>query len=207
MTYNLITKLHSVLPALLIALLLNACATPKAITINGNAAANVNPDNHGKPLSVVLHVYQLKSPESFNKLTFDDFMSGKTAAELIGDPLLADKEVILVPGGTASVAESVKPEAHYIGVIGFFRKPDEHMWRLLLNADDVRSKGLNLTAEECYLKANNIKPVAIPGQPATYSPSCQAFMQKAKQEEKHENYAKKYKYRHKPFIAKTKPKE
>lgn len=188
--------------------LLSACATPKAVTINGSAAQNVNPDNKGKPLSVVLHVYQLKATDSFSKLTFDDFMSGKTASELIGDSLLADKEVILVPGGTASVSDTVKPEAHFVGIIGFFRKPDPHLWRLLLNADDVRSKGLDITAEECFLKANNLKPMAIPGQPAGYMASCQEPAQTAKQaarqEEKHDIYLKKYKYHNKEATSKNK---
>ncbi|OWY37114.1 type VI secretion system-associated lipoprotein [Xenophilus sp. AP218F] len=156
---------YYVLSILFAATLLTACAGPKTIEINSQASAQLNQAGTGKPLSVVVNIYQLKSPDLFNRLTVESINSGKPVAELLGDTVVASKEMILVPGAKQELEETIKEEARYVGVVGNFRQPDRHYWRLLYDADRVRSKDLKFMAAECYLKAVKPEALAIPGQP------------------------------------------
>lgn len=166
------TRLYIFTTIFISALLMAGCATQSPVTIKSESTANINPDNKGKPLSIVLRIYQMKSKDKFNELTFDEFMSGKQASELLGDSLVVSNEIVLLPNSSTSINDIVQTNTRYIGVIGFFRKPDGNYWRALLDADAVRRKGLTLKVDECYLQATNIEALPIPGQPKEFKPDC-----------------------------------
>lgn len=158
---------------LALGLLLGGCASgPVAYDIRGDADPVVNRDVTGKPLSVVVRLYQLSEPEEFNKLTFDTLSSGRPEADLLGEQLIAKNEVVLVPGQTQVATDQMDPKARYLGVVGFFRTPDTHYWRYLIKADQIRDKGLTFKAQDCYLTLLNQKPQPIPGQPLDAKPVC-----------------------------------
>lgn len=172
-----IISVHGTLRAALVATLAifaSACSGPSAVTYQGQAGPNINRDERGRPLSVVVHVHQLKSSQAFSRLTSEALASGKSEAELLGADLLASRELVLLPGSKFEVEEEIREDTRYIGVVGFFRRPDPQFWRLLLDADAVRSKDLQLKVEDCYLQA--IKPLhtPIPGQPKVFRASCPA---------------------------------
>jgi type VI secretion system protein VasD len=158
----------------LVVLTLAGCAAsgPKAIEIKGDADRLINRDASGKPLSVVVRVYQLKDAGEFSKMTFDTLASGRPESELLGQDLLEKSEVILVPGGQYAGTEKIREDTKYVGVVALFRQPDQHYWRWLVAADQVRSDGLRFRVQECYLALSNPKPTAIPGQPADAKPVC-----------------------------------
>lgn len=157
----------------LLAFLLGGCATgPVSYDIRGEADPVVNRDVSGKPLSVVVRLYQLTQPDEFNKLTFDTLASGRPEAELLGDQLVAKTELVLVPGQTHVSTDKMSEKARYLGVVGFFRTPDAYAWRYLIKADQVRDKGLTFKAQDCYLTLLNQKTQPIPGQPDNVKPSC-----------------------------------
>jgi type VI secretion system protein VasD len=155
-----------------LAALLCACAGPKAVTYSGRAVPLLNPDENGNALSLVIHVYQLKSSDVFNRLTVDDLTSGKRESDLLGSDLISMREVVLLPGGKLTDGDIVQEKTNYIGVVGFFRQPDPHFWRLLFSADAVRSDGLNLKVDRCYLQDISPSRLAIPDQPGTFHPDC-----------------------------------
>lgn len=157
----------------LLALLLNGCATgPVAYDIRGEADPVINRDAEGKPLSVVVRLYQLTQPDEFNKLTFETLASGRPEAELLGEELVAKTELVLVPGQTHVSTDKMLEKARYLGVVGFFRTPEANYWRYLIKADAVRDKGLIFKAHDCYLALQNQKPQTIPGQPENITPVC-----------------------------------
>ncbi|WP_084186933.1 type VI secretion system lipoprotein TssJ [Andreprevotia chitinilytica] len=152
---------------------LNGCATvPKDYPINGEAAPTINRDTNGKSLSIVVRLYQLKEKNEFNRLTFDTAASGKPDQELFGQEFVSRTEVVLVPGGKQTITDKLQPETRFVGVVGFFRKPDGQAWRFLVDADAVRSKGLNFRVQDCYLQITTPDPVAIPGQAPNWKPDC-----------------------------------
>ncbi|WP_206047057.1 type VI secretion system lipoprotein TssJ, partial [Noviherbaspirillum denitrificans] len=76
------------------------CASgPKTYEIKAVADPVINRDVSGRPLSVVVHLYQLKESGEFSKLTFDTVASGRPLSELLGKDLLEMSEVVMVPGG------------------------------------------------------------------------------------------------------------
>lgn len=159
-----------VMPAVLF---LSGCASNEAVLVSGDAAAQLNRDSRGKPLSVVVRIYQLKSDRAFNRLSMEALAAGKPDKELLAPELLEMREMTLLPGARVTVSDFVvSPEASHIGLVAMFRQPDRHFWRLLFDANAVRSKGLQFVAEDCYLRA--VKPPAslLPGQPKSLQVEC-----------------------------------
>lgn len=161
----------SVVVALFIGLA--GCASgPKSYEIRGEADPVINRDASGNPLSVVVHVYQLKEAGEFSKLTFDTLAGGRPVSELLGKDLLEKSEVLLVPGATYTSEEKLKDETRHLGVVAFFRQPDQHYWRFLVDAETVRKTGLRFKVQDCFLALNGTRPNLIPGQPEGVAPVC-----------------------------------
>ena len=171
---------HHGINALVIAvvlLTLNGCAStpepiPVAYEVRASADTVINRDVSGQPLSVVVRLYQLKQAKEFNSLTFDLATSNRTDAELFGDSLIQRSELLLVPGTTHISTQGISPDAKFLGVVAYFRRPDAHYWRYLVDANQVRSKGLSFQALDCYLQLKNTLVINIPGQPLDARPAC-----------------------------------
>lgn len=174
--HTLKSRLPGWLPAtswLMPLLLLVGCASNGPVLVGGEAAAMLNKDAHGKPLSVVVRVYQLKSDQAFNRLTMEALMAGKSDKDLLAPDLLSSQELTLLPGGKAGIGGlTVAPEATHIGLVGMFRQPDRQFWRLLYKADDVRRVGLMFRAEDCYLRALMPPARPMPGQSVMPQADC-----------------------------------
>ncbi len=158
----------------LIVVFLSACSTPgpKQYDIRANAEPVIKRDAAGKPLSVVVRLYQLKQPNDFNQLTFDLAASGRNDTELFGSSVVQKNEVVLVPGGQFVDKELLAPDTKYVGVIAFFRRPDSNFWRYLIDAEEIKKKGLTLVIKDCYLSLKSPTPIAIPGQTLDAKPVC-----------------------------------
>ena len=155
--------------------LLAGCATtpePKSYEISADVDAVINRDITGQPLSVVVRLYQLKQAKEFNSLTFDLATSNRTDAELFGESLIQRSELLLVPGTTHISTQVLAPDAQYLGVVAFFRRPDAHYWRYLVDAGQIRRNGLSFQALDCYLQIKNAPVIPIPGQPLNAKPVC-----------------------------------
>lgn len=158
---------------LLATMLVSGCASgPTRFDIKTSGDPVINRDISGKPLSVVVRLYQLKDANEFSKLTFATAASGRSDAELFGQEFIERTEVVVVPGAQKVNAGTILPETKYLGVVGYFRNPDRHAWRYLVKADDVRRHGLTFTVRDCYLELSGIKPVAIPSQPEGAKAEC-----------------------------------
>jgi type VI secretion system protein VasD len=154
-------------------LALGGCASgPKNYEIKAVADPIVNRDVSGHPLSVVVHIYQLKEAGEFSKLTSDALASGRSLSELLAKDLLEVNEVMLVPGGTETRTDKIHQDAKHVGIIAFFRQPDQHYWRVLADAEQVRKTGLHFRVQDCFLSLASPKPTLIPGQPPATPTSC-----------------------------------
>ncbi|UTH76606.1 type VI secretion system lipoprotein TssJ [Chromobacterium sp. IIBBL 290-4] len=172
MKNKLITRQTIMLSFAMALVFLTGCAGPKSIEINGEASSALNKDKHGKPLSVVVQLYQLKSDQAFKLLTPDLLSSGKPIQDVLGADVIANKELMFVPGEKKDIEIAILEEANYIGMIGYFRQPDSHYWRLLYSAGRVRSKDLKFKVGDCYLQAIKPEAIALPDQPQTGKIDC-----------------------------------
>jgi type VI secretion system protein VasD len=163
--------------------LLAACAAPpkpKQFTLKGEGAQTLNRDINGRSLSVVIHIYQLKDAREFSKLTFDMLASGRTDSELLGSSLLEKSDAIVVPGGNFISTEKLRDETKFLGIVAFFRIPDPHHWRQLLDVETLKKHGLgpegnagaSIKVQDCYIRIIDIEPVLLPGQPPNAKAEC-----------------------------------
>ena len=149
------------------------CATqPQQFRIDAATAPVINRDVNGEPLSMVVHLYQLKDRSAFDLLTFDAATRTPDDRELFGDQFVSRRELVLVPGGSRLETETLAPETRYVGITGFFREPDRQHWRFLVEAQSMRAKGLRFRVEDCHLTLLEPVPLPIPGQPADHRPRC-----------------------------------
>ena len=103
---------------------------PVRVNMTVNAAADINPDIAGKPLSVVVRVYQLKDKGRLESADYSAILKSDTQA-LAGD-LLENTERILQPGAQEIFDVRVNPAANYLGVVALFRNPAGDNWRKII---------------------------------------------------------------------------
>ncbi|MDR0633734.1 MAG: type VI secretion system lipoprotein TssJ [Azoarcus sp.] len=149
---------------------------PEEYAIKGTAEAFVNRDAGGKPLSVVVRLYQLRGNKAFSRLGFDAVAQGQDEAELFPGEWLATNEVVLIPGRTLAFTDKLLPETQYIGGVALFRSPDAHGWRFLVDARAARNEGLNFTAKDCYFTAVQPEAEPVSDRKPGYAPECAAFI-------------------------------
>jgi len=100
---------------------------PAKLHIDVIAAADSNLGPGGKPLPVVVRIYELKGQGVFT--TADFFALYDKDAEVLGSELIARDEVTLAPGQSLPIERPLKPDATYLGVVAAFRDIDRAHWR------------------------------------------------------------------------------
>jgi type VI secretion system protein VasD len=171
---------------------------PPRLEIQGEAAAGINRDPVGNPLSVVVRIYQLRDKVEFCKLSFDQATGGRPEPEILGQECLGTGEYTLVPGATLKETEALLPDTQYVGVVACFRQPDRHYWRALARIEQPKAppprppKGwlkrkltkkekplpppsnpeIAFKVQDCYLRLAKPKAEPIPGQPEPFRPDC-----------------------------------
>ena len=87
----------------------------------------LNPDDEGEPLSVQLHVYQLKGDESVEIIDFDTVWEegGEVA---FGDDFISKEEITVYPGKDDVLELTPDPEAKFILAAAIFREPLGQDW-------------------------------------------------------------------------------
>jgi type VI secretion system protein VasD len=147
------------------------------VELRAQADPVINRDPEGNPLSVVIHLYQLRDRAGFERLGFDTAASGRPEAELLGADCLGRTELVVVPGGSHTAALDLLPGARFIGIVALFRRPDPDLWRHLVSLDRMpatgRSRGrpgaggptLAFRVQECSLGLPDLQPEPSPGPP------------------------------------------
>jgi len=162
-------------------------APPSRLDVRAEADAVINRDPAGNPLSVVVHLYQLKERTRFSRLTFDLAAGGRPETDTLGDDFLGRTELTMVPGGQHASTQDLLPGTRFIGIVALFRAPDPHYWRYLVSLDQMAAKParkakrlaaapanprLDFKLRECSLALPNLRPEPIPGQPENGLPAC-----------------------------------
>jgi type VI secretion system protein VasD len=145
---------------------------PAEFDLKAVADPSLNPDESGRPLSVVVRVFQLRGKAEFARLSFDAAVNGADD-ELFPKELVAANELVLKPGNSVEMADKLLPDTQYVGVLAYFRKPDARMWRFLADARAVRKEGLNFVVRDCYFALTVPVYEPLPGQDVRYRPVCE----------------------------------
>jgi len=106
------------------------------------AKADANRDPDGKPLAIVVRVYELKSHGVFAKADFFSLYDHESA--VIGGDLITRDEVTLAPEQFLPIKRPLNPDATYIGVIAAFRDIDHARWRDVMRLNPLQDNHLEI---------------------------------------------------------------
>lgn len=112
--------------ALSTALVLAACGTPEVL-IGIHSSDDINPDDHGEALPVVLQVYQLRESDPFHRADFGELW--RNGSETLADSLLTKREFVVDPASEDRVAVRRDSDATHLGVVAVFRDAEDAQWR------------------------------------------------------------------------------
>ncbi|HJV27452.1 MAG TPA: type VI secretion system lipoprotein TssJ [Aromatoleum sp.] len=115
------------------------------------AAEQLNLSADGKPLSLVVKIYQLSGTEAFSRMTYAQANIADEERALLADQLVSSREVVLIPGRTYELPQTLSPRATAIGIVGQFRAPSAGRWKLAFDARASKDNGIAVGALACAL--------------------------------------------------------
>jgi type VI secretion system protein VasD len=118
-------RLLLALPAILAA----RCSSPPpaVLTLTAIGGAGQNPDASGRPATVAVRLFQLKSNAAFERA--DVFALTEREQQTLGADGLGSDEFVIKPGETRTITRELKPGAQFIGTAVLFRDLDRARWR------------------------------------------------------------------------------
>lgn len=102
----------------------------EALNVDGRESGSLS-----EPL--VIRVYQLRDRKLFDRTVYQQLL--KEGDVVLKDDLLAARDVVLKPGGDASLDMPLEADAEYVAVAALFRHPDmeKNSWRRVLARGDL----------------------------------------------------------------------
>lgn len=118
----------------LLVMLMTLCAchsigSSRQTTVELVTDSRLNPDEQGRPLSMVLKVYELKQREQFDQLSLVDLAREHDEQRLLGGDLVTKHELMLMPGAYRPMQWVLQPETRVIAWVAFYRNPEAKPWR------------------------------------------------------------------------------
>ncbi|WP_333012627.1 type VI secretion system lipoprotein TssJ [Kluyvera sichuanensis] len=109
----------------------------KTLHLDIRAREAVNSNASGVALSTVVRIYQLKDSKTFDSTDYPSLFKDDSLA--IKADLVAEKDILLRPGGAVLVDMPMENSAQYVAVAGMFISPDQenNTWRVVLSRDDL----------------------------------------------------------------------
>jgi type VI secretion system protein VasD len=114
--------------------LLAACGggppPPTIVDLTVAGAPDLNPDSSGRASPVVVRLYELVSPSTFQDADF--FQIYDDAAGTLAADLQGTDEMVVSPGASRTLQRELKPDTRWLGVIASYRDIDRASWRATL---------------------------------------------------------------------------
>ncbi|QGU13044.1 type VI secretion system lipoprotein TssJ [Leclercia sp. J807] len=112
----------------------------KVLHLDFTAREALNTDsreNNSLSEPVVVRVYQLKDRKTFDKTVYQQLL--KDGETILQADLLANRDVVVKPGGDANLNMPMEEGAQFVAVVGLFRHPDmvNNTWKQVLKREDL----------------------------------------------------------------------
>ena len=124
---------------------------PRDLGITLFAAQNLNAATDHKPLALVVRLYVLKDPTSFQQASFDTFTDPAKEKSALGSDLLGVREVTLIPGQRYNATEKVSREAQAFGIVALFRDPAMQRWKFAFDPAKSEKSGIMVGLHNCAM--------------------------------------------------------
>ena len=124
-------------------------ADSEKVILTSDGGNQLNPDADGKPLSVVMRVYQLTDLERFAASDAETLWA--TPQKALGNTLVEAREITLLPGIGQIDQWPLAKSARYVGVAAFFRDEQDARWKVAFDADSLRKDGIWFSSDGLLL--------------------------------------------------------
>lgn len=109
---------------------LSPLSTLTKLDLTLTASERLNPDIHGRPSPIVVHLMELRHPVAFENADFFSLYSH--GAQALPKDLVNLEELELRPGDQATFKLSLEPGSRYVGVLAAYRDLPRSQWRYVL---------------------------------------------------------------------------
>jgi type VI secretion system protein VasD len=147
------------------------------VILTSDGGNQLNPDASGKPLSVVLRVYQLTSLERFASVDADSLWDNPQKA--LGNTLIENREITLLPGMGQVDKWPLNKAAGYVGVAAFFRTDENSRWKVAFDANSLRKDGIWFSSDGLRVLVDNNTVSAVSGVDVLNKPKSEEQLAKA----------------------------
>ncbi|EJM72164.1 type VI secretion system lipoprotein TssJ [Pseudomonas sp. GM55] len=147
------------------------------VILTSDGGNQLNPDASGKPLSVVLRVYQLTSLERFASVDADSLWDDPQKA--LGNTLIENREITLLPGMGQVDKWPLNKAAGYVGVAAFFRNDENSRWKVAFDANSLRKDGIWFSSDGLRVLVDNNTVSAVSGVDVLDKPKTREQLAKA----------------------------
>lgn len=147
------------------------------VILTSDGGNQLNPDASGKPLSVVLRVYQLTSLERFSSVDADSLWDDPQKA--LGNTLIENREITLLPGMGQVDKWPLNKAAGYVGVAAFFRSEENSRWKVAFDANSLRKDGIWFSSDGLRVLVDNNTVSAVSGVDVLNKPKTEEQLAKA----------------------------
>ena len=147
------------------------------VILTSDGGNQLNPDETGKPLSVVIRVYQLSSLERFSSTDADSLWDDPQKA--LGNTLIENREITLLPGMGQVDRWPLNKAASYVGVAAFFRSDEDSRWKVAFDANSLRKEGIWFSADGLRVLVDNNTVSAVSGVDVLNKPKTEEQLAKA----------------------------
>ncbi|MHC8364347.1 type VI secretion system lipoprotein TssJ [Pseudomonas sp. ZT5P21] len=113
----------------------------------------LNPDLNGRPSPIVVRLFELKHPVTFENADF--FSLYERAKESLAPDLVASEELELRPGETIELKLSVEEGSRYVGILAAYRDLPETKWRYTVQVTPVEVTEADLTLDQAGIRNSN----------------------------------------------------
>jgi len=101
------------------------------LRIEFSVDADVNPDDDNVPSPLIIRMYELKSPNMFNKANFIDIY--EKGAELLGADLIAQQQLKPIqPGENRKISFVLNKETGYVGFFAEFLQYENAEYKVIV---------------------------------------------------------------------------
>jgi type VI secretion system protein VasD len=117
------------------------------------ASDQLNPDLNGRPSPIVVRLFELKHPVTFENADF--FSLYERARKSLAPDLVTSEELELRPGETVELKLSVGEGSRYVGVLAAYRDLPETKWRYTVQISALAVTNADLTLDSAGIRNNH----------------------------------------------------
>jgi type VI secretion system protein VasD len=123
----------------------------RPLTLTLAAGELLNATTAGESLALVVQIYQLRDGTAFSTLSYAQAVNADNARAVLGEDLVALRELTLRPGETYRFGEPVGSEVRVVGIVALFRAPAPNRWKLAFDREASAGEGIAVGFHACAM--------------------------------------------------------